>query len=419
MGTVHVVGAGLAGLAAAVRAAQAGRRVVVYESAPQAGGRCRSLFDDVLGRTIDNGNHLILSGNTAVAAYLAAIGAGDVLVGPERADYPFLDLQTGERWTLRPGVGRIPWWVLCPRRRIPGTALVDYIAGLKLAWVRPTATIADCFDRKSILFRRFWEPMAVAVLNAQPEEAAAALLWPVLWETFGRGEVACRPRLARQGLGPALVEPALAFLKRCGAQVSFNARLRSLMFEGDRVAALDLGREAVALAAADSLVLAVPPGPAAALVPDLIVPRESRAILNGHFLLEGGGRPPAMLGVVGGLTHWIFVRDDIASVTVSAADAVIDEPAEVLAGRLWGEVRRALELGERPLPAYRILKEKRATFAQTPVDVARRPGTRTTWKNLFLAGDWTDTGLPATIEGALRSGGKAAEAAIGPYITKS
>src|SRR3546814_4726456 len=100
----------------------------------------------------------------------------------------------------------------------------------------------------------------------------------------------------------------------------------------------------------------------------------------------------------------LFLRDDVVSITVSAADALSEEPAESIAAKTWLDVSRALDLPSRPIPPYRIIKEKRATFAQTPKAAGQRPGTRTAFRNLFLAGDWTDTKLPATIEGALRSG---------------
>jgi hypothetical protein len=113
---------------------------------------------------------------------------------------------------------------------------------------------------------------------------------------------------------------------------------------------------------------------------------------------------PALLGLVGGSAQWIFRRPGLASVTVSAADGLVDHASEELARRFWPEVRAALELGDAPLPAFRIIKEKRATPRQTPAAAARRWSTRTPWRRLALAGDWIDTGLPATIESAVRSG---------------
>jgi squalene-associated FAD-dependent desaturase len=413
-GRVHVVGAGLSGLSAAVSLVRAGRRVQVFEAAGQAGGRCRSFDDDKLGCRIDNGNHLLLSGNRAVFDYLQSIGAADRLTGPARAEFPFLDLETGNRWTIRPTGGRVPWWILMPSRRVPGTAWYDYVRGLRLARCGPAATVKACLDDGGALYRRFWEPLAVAALNTDAASASAALLWPVVKETFGRGEAACRPRIAALGLGDCFVDPAIAFLRQQGAEMLFHRRLRRIDTSDGRVSRLVFtgGDEALDIAADDQVILAVPPAPALALIPDLLTPRSSRAIVNAHFRLTERHENVQILGLIGGMSQWLFVRDDVASVTISAADALGEGASEVLAGRLWAEVALALGIAAEPMPPWRLVREKRATFAQTPEEVPRRPPARTRWRNLFLAGDWTDTGLPATIEGSVRSGHTAAGIAL-------
>src|SRR5579864_2843378 len=138
---VHVIGAGLAGLSAAVALAEAGRTVTVLEAGPAAGGRCRSYFDRELGLRIDNGNHLLLSGNRATFAYLDTIGARNTLAMPVEPQFPFIDLESGVRWTLRPNLGRIPWWVLSSKRRTPGTRASDHLALLRLRRLNSDATI--------------------------------------------------------------------------------------------------------------------------------------------------------------------------------------------------------------------------------------------------------------------------------------
>ena len=408
MPRAHIVGAGLAGLSAAVRLAEAGWKVALYEAGPQAGGRCRSYHDEVLGCRIDNGNHLLLSGNRSAMAYLRLIGAEDSLEGPETACFPFIDLASGERWAVRPGRSRIPFWLLDPARRVPGTRLADYATGLALLRARPSDTVRDLVGRREVLYRRFWEPLAVAALNTEAANGAAILLAPVLKETFGRGAAACRPLIAREGLSESFVDPALAWLALRGGGLLTGTRVRALGLEGDRVARIELGSESVAIHAGDAVVLAVPPPVAGDLLPGLTVPDEFRPIVNAHFRLDAA--PVAgieLLGVIGGTTEWIFRRGSLASVTVSSATHAVDREAEDLARTIWAEVAAALGLSG-PLPAWRIVKEKRATFAQTPTQLARRPGAATRWRNLALAGDWTDTRLPATIEGAIRSGENAA-----------
>ncbi|MCB1544529.1 MAG: FAD-dependent oxidoreductase, partial [Rhodoblastus sp.] len=155
-GVVHVIGAGLAGLAAATRLASQGQRVIVHEAARMAGGRCRSYYDQQIGLTIDNGNHLLLACNHAAIAYLARIGARDALAGPQECAFDFVDLAHSERWTLRPNAGRIPWWIFVASRRVPGTIAADYLGGVSLLTARAEATVAGALKARGALWERMW-----------------------------------------------------------------------------------------------------------------------------------------------------------------------------------------------------------------------------------------------------------------------
>jgi squalene-associated FAD-dependent desaturase len=415
---IHIVGAGISGLACAVRLARAGQAVTLHEAAGQAGGRCRSYIDAKLARSIDNGNHMLLSANTAALSYLEEIGARDSLSAPQEAAYGFVDLRDGARWTLRPNAGALPWWLFASNRRVPGTRASAYLAGLRLAFAKPDQTVAEVLDPADPLWETFWQPLTVAALNTAPEEAAARLLWPVLRETFGRGAAACRPLIARDGLAASFIDPALTLLRAAGAEVRFNRRLRAMEFDGDRAARLDFGEETVDLGPEARVVIAVPPNVAAALLPGLAAPEDSRPIVNGHIRLpEPPPLAPGMtverpfLGLIGGAAQWLFLRGDVVSLTVSAAAELVERPSEEIAARFWADTARALDLDPNPAqaPTIRIVKERRATFAQTPEALARRAPARTRWTNLALAGDWTDTGFPATIESAVRSGRAAAQ----------
>ncbi len=412
---VHIIGAGVAGLAAAVRLAHLGPRLTVYESAPRAGGRCRSYHDPQLDRVIDNGNHLLLSGNTAAMAYVSEIGAADRLSGPTSAAFPFIDVTTGARWTLRPGNGAIPWWVFDSARRVPGTHALEYLSALRLLNAKSGETVTDCVGGDGTLFRNFWEPLTVAALNESAAEGAAELMGPVLRETFLKGSAACRPLIARRNLADTLVDPAMSLLNAAGVNVRFGARVRALEFDATRVQALDVDETHIAINAGDLVILAVPAWIAQTLVPGLQAPPAGQAIVNVHYRLVTSvtGDAPRIVGVVGGLAQWVFARDDMASVTISAADSIVNDAPEDIARTCWPEVAAALEIDSRVEPPARVVKEKRATFAQTPKAVKMRPSVTTKYPNLLLAGDWTATGLPATIEGAIRSGFTAARRATG------
>ena len=411
-GRVHIIGAGLAGLAAAVRLSGSGRTLIVHEAAPHAGGRCRSYFDSELGCRIDNGNHLLLSGNSATLDYLGLIGAQRTLEGPPEAVFPFVDAATKERWTLRPNRGVVPWWVLTPKRRVPGTRATDYLAALALQRADPSATVAGVLDPGRSLFRRLWEPLAVAALNTNTEQASATLFWTVLRETLGRGGAACRPLLPRIGLSETFVEPALARLRAQGSEIRFGVRLKAFRFVAKRISELVFDTGSTSLGSSDSVILAVPAAFAARLVPALTVPDLSSPIVNAHFRCDPSDGAAFLVGVVEGAAHWIFRKREVLSVTVSAADRIVDLTAAELCELFWQDVALAYRLPTRPVPPARIVKERRATFLASPEQLKRRPGQMTAWENLLLAGDYVETGLPATIEGAIRSGFAAARLLI-------
>ncbi|HEX2429771.1 MAG TPA: hydroxysqualene dehydroxylase HpnE [Aestuariivirgaceae bacterium] len=414
MSKVHIIGAGVAGLAAAVDLASRGFDVVVHEAAAGAGGRCRSWHDPLLETEIDNGNHLMLSGNWATLAYLDRIGARDRLIGPERAVFPFLDLQSGERWIVDINRGPVPWWILDKDRRVRGTSLGEYIDGLRLLNAGDR-TVSQLFRGQGQFFRRFWEPFTVAVLNTPPELAAARLLVPVIRETLALGAAKATPLIARKSLADTLVAPALALLAERGADVRFAARIRGLDREGDRVAALITGRGPEPLGRSDQVIAAVPAWTIGELAPEIVAPREFAPIVNLHFRIDDTPLPLLplpLLGLIGGTAQWLFVRDNLASVTISAALTLVEDSNASIAERVWRDVAKALGREGAPMPKVRVIKEHRATFLATPEQNARRPGAKTALSNLLLAGEWIDTGLPTTIEGAIRSG-QAAAAMIG------
>jgi len=408
---VRVVGAGLAGLSAAVELAAAGHAVSLSDSARHAGGRCRSYADAQIGMTIDNGNHLVLSGNRAVHAYLRRIGASDRLTGPADTHFSFVDMATGARFTVRPNDGPLPWWILSAGRRVPGSVARDYLALAPLLRARAGTRVGDLVPTHGPLWQKLIEPVLLAALNTAAATASAPLAAAVMRETLARGGRAYRPQIATPTLAAAFVDPALDQLRAAGAEVRFSRRLTGLDFSGDRVAALVFADGVEPVAANEAVILAVPAPVAAALVPGLAVPTLFNAIISVHFRLVPPADAPPMLGVLGGTAEWIFAFPDRISVTISAADRLIDRDRTELAALVWSEVAAVLGLPPAPLPPWQLVKERRATFAATVEQDALRPPATTRWTNLSLAGDWTRTGLPATIEGALRSGVTAARLA--------
>ncbi|WP_281827292.1 hydroxysqualene dehydroxylase HpnE [Jannaschia rubra] len=402
------MGAGLAGLVAAEALSRRGRDVLMLEASPKAGGRCRSFADDRLGRRIDNGNHLILSANRGVLDWADRIGGRDALSVMPEAAFPFLDLASGARWSLRLPPG--PLGMLSGVARPPGVTL-GRAASQAFGLLRAgrARTVAKAVTDRGPMWRGFWDPMTRAILNAPPEEADAGLLRAVLLRSFARGAGACRPVLAPEGLGPALIDPAVEVLAGRGVPIRYRAPVREVEIADRRVTTLHLREGPLEIGPRDAVILALPPQEVAPMLPDLPLPGPGPSIANAHFLLPDSGLPP-ILALLGGAAQWLFRRGDVVSVTVSAAE---HSPLQGL-GRdaslrlLWSEVAAAVRAhgGGVPdaLPPARFLRERAATFDQSPTGVARRPATRTRWRNLILAGDHVDTGLPATLEGAVQSG---------------
>jgi squalene-associated FAD-dependent desaturase len=415
MPQVHVIGAGLAGLAAALSLTAQGKSVTVHEAGPAAGGRCRSYFDRELGLRIDNGNHLLLSGNRSAAAYIAEIGAKDQFRVPGQAIFPFIDLKHRERWVVHPNRGAFPWWIFSADRRVPGTRLSDYIGMALIARIRDDTTVSESM-RRGRLFWNLLEPFAVAALNTPSQEGLARLLGAVMRESLLRGGGACIPMLPVAGLSEALIDPAVATLQARGAQVRFNSRIGELTISDGQVRVLRGAGDAIVLDPGDAVVLAVPSWVAADLVPGLVAPNAFMAILNIHFRFEADPNGPlaqtGFIGLTSGAAEWVFVKPGHVSVTISAANSMVDDSARAIASLVWPNVVDALGLdasAKQTMPPYRVVKEKRATFAANAEQERRRPGAYAEHAtNLALAGDWTATGLPATIEGAIRSGRAAA-----------
>jgi hypothetical protein len=352
-------------------------------------------MEPTLDRLLDNGTHMVVGANRAVFDYLTRIGASDGLVaGPD--NFPMHDLATGKTSaTLSVATG------------------CSVLAALwTLGRCGTDATVADCVGG-SAQFRRFWDPLAIAIMNTPAEAAAATVFRRVAQRTLWRSRAASRPYLARHGLSETFVRPALARLAALGVQIRLNRALRGLPLDNGRASALLFDDTRISLEDGDAVILAVPWTIARSFLPAL-PELPASPIINGHFRLA---EPPeslpdgGFLGLLGGTGQWLFRRGDVISVTVSAAGGLVEHSADALTDALWTDVARALDLRTAPL-ACRIIKEKRATLFHTPDVEQRRPPPRVA-DNLHLAGDWTATGLPCTLEGAIVSGRTAARLAIG------
>lgn len=428
---IHIIGGGLAGLAAAVSLSQrSDAQVILYESSPSLGGRARSFYDAHLDRTIDNGNHLILSGNEAVFKYLNLIDATNSLMGSGYPLFPFVDLEEDKRWDLLLSKGRFPWWIFFAKHRVPDFKFPELFALWKLLKADTQQTVADCLVNGQ-LARRLLKPFAVSALNTSCDAGSALLLGSVVRQSMMKGGKACIPYFPKEGLSETFVQPALSLIALQGGKIHTKSRLSELHVHEGKIDYFVMNNEKIEVGPQDKVVLALSAHVAeqilGALCPKVKVPNQFESILNLHYAVnpnlrvKGSVDKAKFVGVIGGISEWIFIKPGVISVTVSAANRFIGCQHENLASLIWQEVYEVLSpfvqtfLPE-AIPHYRLLWEKRASFVATVEQNHRRPSCYTPYQNLFLAGDWVATGLPATIEGAIRSGFGAAEAVFSSKI---
>jgi hypothetical protein len=405
-GRTHIVGAGLAGLSAALRIVEAGGRATVYEGAPQAGGRARTL-QPADGFAHDNGTHVLFTANYPVMRFLDAVGARSDWIEPEPGAVPVFDVRTGRLNR----VGLSPWSWLRRGSRPDGLDLKGVLRLLRLSLPLPDRPIGAVMG-DSPLVDTLVEPLTVAILNTPVATASSRRLGLALRRLARPG--AGRLLVARRGLSPDLVEPARRRLEASGVPVETGRRLRAVEQAGGRATALVFADRTVALGPDDRAILALPPWEVARLLPGSPVPDTFEPILNLHYRMEGPASP-RFVGLIGSLSQWALVRDDHTSVTVSAAGEAVDLDQATLAARVWGEIAPALRaLGlavPEAMPEFRVVKEKRATIRQDAGPLPQplvRP-----LANLTLAGDWIGD-LPATIESAVVAGERAVQAFAGP-----
>ena len=409
--SIHIIGAGLAGLSCAVNLSKKkDKKIILYEASSLLGGRCRSYNEKDFNCILDNGNHLIIKAYKNTFDYLKKINADKKLITNGETFYPFVDLKKKEKWSVKPYSFILPWWVFFNSSRPLDISFLDFVKSLKLIFANKNQTVSEILDKDSLIYKRFWKPFTIAVLNTHPNEASAKLLSKVIIKTLFFKNNPLKPFMVKTSLYDSLIKPAKKKIIGQGGSIKNNSRLKKIIFKNKFAEEMVFNKKKIKLNKNELIVLAVTPNIASKILPNLKTPKKTNCILNVHFKLNEEYKELKLpngsffVGVINGVVDWIFKKKNILSITISAANTLNNLDNNEISDIVWEDIKRTFDLKISKKPKYKIIREKMATFVQSPEEIYKKPKMYTRYKNVFLAGDWIDMGLPATIEGAITSG---------------
>jgi squalene-associated FAD-dependent desaturase len=431
---VVIIGGGFAGLAAGVRLSERGHEVILLERRNHLGGRAYSFIDSKTGDVVDNGQHLFMGCYRHTIAFLETIGRLDRLGFQDRPHVDFIDRKGFASFDCPPLPA--PLHVLAGLLKMKGIGIGDKLRTINVGRaIKGNGSLApgrltvdewlDELGQSTNIKQRFWYPMVVATLNQSPDIASARMLKVVLQEAFGGDSKGSRIGISRVGLSDLYTDGARDFIQSRGGDLQTGAQVQRFIVQRSEVIAVELrgGRRIEG----DYFISAVPPEALAAILPDDLKQKEfselerlgSSPIVSINLWFDRPVIDREFVGLLGTRSQWVFNKDMILSpgkrsnqvaVIISAARDFVDWTKNDLVDMAISELHELFrESREATLVHSVIVKEREATLSHTVESDGLRPGPRTSIANLILAGDWTDTGLPATIESAVMSGDIAAE----------
>ena len=434
-----IVGGGVAGLSAAVALTTRGKRVLLVERRQHLGGRTYSFRDDTTADIVDNGQHLMMGCYRQTLAYLRQIGSDGLVTLQPRLHIPFADVSNGQRSLLRSGFLPAPLHVLTGLLRLTSLPLKDRVAlvrvGIELLWTAPWKEYAlsemtvdhwlTGLGQSEIARKHLWDVIAIGSLNDNPGVVAALPFFRVLRAAFFGKRSNASLLIPTAGLSEILVDPARRYIEGHGGDVVTGMAADAVSISGRTVKGVQLssGEEV----SAPAVIVAAPHYAAADILHDKDMTQplsqlETAPIITVNLWFDREVMTEPMIALLNGRMQWVFNRSSMVgsassgqylSCIISGARYHVErEKSELIAQAIEDLTPVLPKIAEARLVHTLVIKEVRATFSPRPGTDALRPGTSTAYPGLFLAGDWTKTGLPATIEGAIVSGNNASEAAF-------
>ena len=421
-----VIGGGIAGLTSAVYLSKSGINVELIESSNKLGGRAYSFKDPATGSIIDNGQHILMGCYKETLKFLRLINAEDNLIYQDRLSIPFLN-NNSEIFKLEATKLFYPLNLLMGLLNYNALRIEDKVTlivfFIKLAFsninkLKDITVERWLFKEKQSenLRKSFWEIICVGALNSSTKNASAELFASILKKMFLQGNESATLIIPKFGLSETYSKPAQKFLLNNEASISFSENVLELIIVDNSVKKIITSKREIE--DFDYLISAIPLPALKKFYTDNKLAKidfENSCIVTIHLWLKENPLSEKFYGLIDSPIHWIFNHGDHITLVISDANHLVNIDKNEIYKMCEDELNKYANITEGNISAYKIIKEKRATFIPSSDVLSKRPGVKTNVYNLFLAGDWTDTGLPATLEGAVQSGKIAAELVIKNY----
>ena len=416
-----VIGGGIAGLASAAYLAKQNINVTLLESSPKLGGRAYSFNEQKSNDVIDNGQHILMGCYSDTINFLKLIGAKENFIYQKSLRINFLT-QTGKLVRLKSFASLYPLNLLFALLNFNAISFIERLSLLKFITKLPFMSHQKLSDKNirdwlkeekqsDDIIKSLWEIIAVGALNTNIDKGSAFMFREILMKIFFNGNFASTIILPKYGLSEAYVKNAKEFIESNGGKIKLSSSVKEFIISDNKIVGIKTTDEVYK--DFDYVISAVPFYAFNNIFPELFLDEkiefEYSSILNIHIWLKNNPLKEQFYGLIDSPVHWIFNKGNHINIVISDADYLIDKSAEEIYKMCVGELIKCTKLEESDFSQYKVLKEKRATFIPSNKIINTRPSSKTKITNLFLAGDWTDTGLPSTIEGAVKSGRITAE----------
>jgi squalene-associated FAD-dependent desaturase len=416
-----VIGGGIAGLTSAAYLTKQNIKVTILESSPKLGGRAYSFTEQKSNDIVDNGQHILMGCYSDTLNFLKLISAKENFIYQKSLRINFLT-QAGKLVRLKSFTSFYPFNLLFALLNFKAITFSDRLSLLRFVIKLPFISHQKLSDKNIIdwlkeekqsddTIKSLWEIIAVGALNTNINKASAFMFREILMKIFFNGNFASTIILPKYGLSDAYAKNAIEFIESNGGKTKLSSSVKEIKISDNKIVEIKTADEVYK--DFDCVISAIPFHAFNNIYPELFLDEklefEYSSILNIHIWLKNNPMKEQFYGLINSRVHWIFNKENHINLVISDADYLIDKSAEVIYKMCVDELIKYTQLEESDLLQYKVLKEKRATFIPSNKINHIRPSSKTKIANLFLAGDWTDTGLPSTIESAVKSGRIAAE----------